>query len=39
MGSIAKWILKEGDSFEAGQAIAEIETDKVSLKSHCGFCL
>jgi len=29
-GSIAKWNLKEGDKFEAGQAICEVETDKVS---------
>ena len=25
MGSIAKWNLKEGDKFEAGQAICEVE--------------
>lgn len=24
MGSIAKWNLKEGDKFEAGQAICEV---------------
>lgn len=30
-GSIAKWNMKEGDKFEAGQAICEVETDKVRL--------
>ena len=29
MGSIAKWNMKVGDKFEAGQAICEVETDKV----------
>lgn len=27
-GSIAKWLLKEGDEFQAGSAICEVETDK-----------
>ena len=27
-GSIANWLLKEGDSFQAGTAICEVETDK-----------
>lgn len=30
-GSIAKWNLKEGDKFEAGQAICEVETDKATV--------
>lgn len=31
MGSIAKWNLKEGDRFDAGTAICEVETDKVRI--------
>lgn len=27
-GSIANWLLKEGDSFQPGTAICEVETDK-----------
>jgi pyruvate/2-oxoglutarate dehydrogenase complex dihydrolipoamide acyltransferase (E2) component len=27
-GSIANWLLKEGDEFQPGTAICEIETDK-----------
>ena len=30
-GTISKWNVKEGDKFEAGQAIAEVETDKASV--------
>ena len=30
-GSIAKWTLKEGDRFEAGTAICEVETDKATV--------
>ncbi|WBW73091.1 pyruvate dehydrogenase protein x component, Pdx1 [Schizosaccharomyces osmophilus] len=30
-GSIAKWILKEGDTFKAGDAILEVETDKATM--------
>lgn len=30
-GSIGKWLLKEGDKFEAGQSICEVETDKASV--------
>jgi pyruvate dehydrogenase E2 component (dihydrolipoamide acetyltransferase) len=30
-GSIAKWLLKEGDAFESGQAICEVETDKATV--------
>ena len=30
-GSIATWNLKEGDSFEPGTAICEVETDKATV--------
>jgi len=30
-GSIAKWCIKEGDRFEAGVAICEVETDKATV--------
>ena len=30
-GSISKWNLKEGDKFEAGTAIADVETDKATV--------
>ena len=30
-GSIANWMLKEGDKFEAGTAICEVETDKATV--------
>lgn len=30
-GSIARWTLKEGDRFEAGTAICEVETDKTTV--------
>jgi pyruvate/2-oxoglutarate dehydrogenase complex dihydrolipoamide acyltransferase (E2) component len=30
-GAIAKWSLKEGDRFEAGTAICEVETDKATV--------
>jgi hypothetical protein len=30
-GNIAKWAIKEGDSFSAGDVILEIETDKASM--------
>jgi len=30
-GTIARWEIKEGDSFEVGDLIAEIETDKATL--------
>ena len=30
-GSIAKWVIKEGDKFEPGNAICEVETDKATV--------
>lgn len=30
-GSIAKWNLKEGDAYETGVAICEVETDKATV--------
>ena len=30
-GTIAQWNVKEGDSFEAGSVVAEIETDKATM--------
>ncbi len=30
-GSISNWLLKEGDAFEPGQAICEVETDKATV--------
>ena len=27
-GNISKWLIKEGETFERGQTIAEIESDK-----------
>ena len=30
-GNIAKWAVKEGDSFSAGDILLEIETDKASM--------
>ncbi len=30
-GNIAKWAVKEGDSFSAGDVLLEIETDKASM--------
>ena len=31
VGSIAKWCVKEGDRFDAGHALAEVETDKATV--------
>ncbi len=31
-GTLAKWLLKEGDRVESGDAIAEIETDKATME-------
>ena len=31
-GKLAKWLVKEGDSVQSGDAIAEIETDKATME-------
>lgn len=31
-GTLAKWLVKEGDSVKSGQVIAEIETDKATME-------
>ncbi|MEM7243663.1 MAG: pyruvate dehydrogenase complex E1 component subunit beta [Pseudomonadota bacterium] len=31
-GTLAKWMVKEGDTIESGQIIAEIETDKATME-------
>ena len=31
-GTLAKWLVKEGDSVESGDVMAEIETDKATME-------
>ena len=31
-GTLAKWLVKEGDSVSSGDIIAEIETDKATME-------
>ena len=31
-GNLAKWVKKEGETIEAGEVIAEIETDKATME-------
>ncbi len=31
-GTLAKWLVKEGDTVKAGQILAEIETDKATME-------
>ena len=31
-GTLAKWLVKEGDAVKSGQIIAEIETDKAVME-------
>ena len=31
-GTLSKWLVKEGDKVEAGDLIAEIETDKATME-------
>ena len=31
-GTLAKWLLKEGDRMESGDVLAEIETDKATME-------
>ena len=33
-GTLAKWLVKEGDTVESGDLIAEIETDKATTVSY-----
>jgi pyruvate dehydrogenase E2 component (dihydrolipoamide acetyltransferase) len=35
-GTVAKWLVKLGDKVEAGQVIAEIETDKATMEVEAG---
>ena len=32
VGTLAKWLVKEGDNVAAGDIIAEIETDKATME-------
>ncbi len=34
-GTLAKWLLKEGDAVKIGQAIADVETDKATMEMQC----
>ena len=34
-GTLAKWLVKEGDVVKSGQIIAEIETDKATMEFEC----
>src|SRR5690625_407513 len=36
-GTIAKWLVKEGDRVEKGDAVIELETDKVNIEVHSDF--
>ena len=31
-GSVSKWMIKEGESFDRGQILAEIESDKTTIE-------
>ena len=31
-GTVAKWLMKEGDVVKAGDVLAEIETDKATME-------
>ena len=31
-GTLAKWLIKEGDAIKSGDVIAEIETDKATME-------
>ena len=31
-GTLAKWLVKEGDTVKSGQILAEIETDKATME-------
>lgn len=34
-GTLAKWLIKEGDSVQSGDILAEIETDKATMEYEC----
>jgi pyruvate dehydrogenase E2 component (dihydrolipoamide acetyltransferase) len=36
-GTLAKWLVKEGDTVSNGQAIADVETDKATMEMNCFF--
>ena len=36
-GTLAKWLVKEGDTVKVGQAIADVETDKATMEMQCFF--
>lgn len=36
-GTLAKWIVKEGDTVTNGQAVADVETDKATMEMPCFF--
>ena len=31
-GTLTSWLIKEGDSFESGDNLAEIETEKITIE-------
>ena len=33
-GTLSKWLVKEGDTVTSGDILAEIETDKATMKSN-----
>ncbi len=37
VGTLAKWIKKEGDVVKSGDMIAEVETDKATMELECFF--
>lgn len=36
-GTLAKWLVKEGDSVSTGQSLADVETDKATMEMPCFF--
>jgi pyruvate dehydrogenase E2 component (dihydrolipoamide acetyltransferase) len=37
VGTLAKWLKKEGDVVKAGDMLAEVETDKATMELECFF--
>ena len=37
VGTLVKWLKKEGDAVKSGQMIAEVETDKATMELECFF--